>query len=183
VNGEAVTSIDFAVNSDIVEDVRREVSERGIEINILDIGSTHEEIRRQIEAGFANASVSPFENLFGELFDGVLAVASIHLAICAFQIYFKAKDRSQAIEDAIYRVAVAAGAGAAGFAAEALLLNAAVLVELEIAAAFLAGPIGVIGGIGAAAILRRVFNRRFVLQRLTETNDRQRQLLTVLQAV
>ncbi|HYX34119.1 MAG TPA: hypothetical protein VE954_13505 [Oligoflexus sp.] len=183
VNGEAVESIDFAVNSDIVDEVRREVSERGIDINILDMGSTQEEIRSQLLEGFANASVSPFENLFGELFEGVLAVGSIHLAICAFQIYFQAKDRNQAIEDALYRVAVAAGAGAAGLAAEALVLNAALLLKIEVVAVYLAGPIGVIGGIGAAVVLRRVSNRRFVVQRLAENNERQRQLLTALQAV
>jgi hypothetical protein len=183
INGEVVTSIDFAVNSDIFEDVQRKVTEQGLDINVIDIGSTHEEIRGQIVDGFNSAAVSPFENFFGELFEDVLTVGSIQLAVCAFQIYFQAKDRNQAVEDALYRVAVSAGAGAAGFAAEALIANVALALELEVAATFLAGPVGVIGAVGTAAILRRFFDRRFALERIAENNTRQRHLLTLLDAV
>jgi hypothetical protein len=183
VKGEVVTSIDFAVNSDIVEEVQRKVAEQGLNVHVMDIGSTHEEIRSQLIDGFNSASVSTFENFFGELFEDVLTVGSIQLAVCAFQIYFLAKDRNQAIEDALYRVAVSAGAGAAGFAADAVIANVALALELELAAAFLAGPVGVVGAIGTAAILRRFFDRRFVLQRIAENNSRQRQLLAVLNAV
>ena len=64
--GEDVDQIDFAVNSDIFEEVKEKVAEHGFSNNILNIGESRENIRNMLEYNFDSISnYSGLNTFFG----------------------------------------------------------------------------------------------------------------------
>lgn len=167
---DAVEQVDFAVNSDILEDVRDRAQELGMPNEVLDVGATRDEIRSWLQSAADESIDAPLEDFFDQLLSGTLAAAALHAAVNGFLVWKGAKERSQAIEDTVYSTGLSAGgiATASGVAA-------AVTGPLELLLGAAGGPVGaaiaIVVGVGARAVLRRVTDRRFVVDRLRAGNE------------
>jgi len=185
--GEPVNSVNFAVNSDIFIRVNDKVEELGLENRIYEIKATREEILGLLDDTNINV-IEPFENFFDELFDGVIKGAALHLAVNAFLVWKGAKEKADAIEDTIHSTAITTGGLSAAYLTEVfteeVIAGAFLLAELEAVATILSGPVGAIfaipAGMGVRAILKRISDRRFIVQRFREENKKLSDLCTTL---
>lgn len=160
--GNIINEVEFAVNSDIYEEVAEKANELGLPNKILNLGSNREEIREIIEKGFAEVANPGIFDFFSDLLGGTLTVAALHGAINGFLLWKGAKGKQEAIEDIIYSSTISTGGLAVAHLASALFLENITII--------LGGPILFISGIGARAILKRFFNRRYIVKRLIEGN-------------
>lgn len=161
---EGVSQIDFAVNSEIVDEVREKAGDLGFSNEVINMGASRDELRTLLENNFENiGDYSSLENFFGELFGGSIAASAIHAALNGFFLWKGAKDKDQAIDDTVYSSAVSAGGIAATLAVEK---------SLAIISAPLGGPIAIGVGIGARSVLSRVADRRFIVKRMESDNQR-----------
>ena len=174
-SGSIVENIDFAVNDDIFEEVHQRVEELGLQNKILNIGKTHAEIQEAMKLGVDVAKDGPFDAFFSELIGGIVAASAIHAASNAFLVWWGAKEQTRAIDDTLYSSAISAGGIGATMLTEAVLVEAALFAELEVAAAIISGPIGgvlLLGvGIGARGLLKRITDRRHTSERLQKGNQ------------
>ncbi len=175
-NNEAVTKIDFAVNSDIYEEVSNKVAEKGFDVEILDIGTSREEIRSLLNEAVDNVARAKLDNFFEELFEGVVAVASIHAAVNGFLVWKKAKSWEMALSDTTFMSLSSASGIMAAITVETAVTEVATLaafIELEIAVALL-GPVGVVASLGTGIVSRNVIkrftDRRFIMKQLGESH-------------
>ena len=166
---QVVDKIDFSVPENIVDEVREKVQAAGIDIDILTIPMTSAEAREVVSESVANVGPEALSHFLGELLGGTLTAAAIHGAVNGFLIYKGVKERSQFIEDTVYSTGISTGGLTAAFATEAALH------KLATYAAFLGGPttwaatFGV--GMTARMYLKRVADRRNVVERLADGND------------
>lgn len=168
----AVTSVDFAVNADIFEEVRQKAVELGLQNKVFKINTTRAEVRGELESSAENV-IEPIENFFGELLGDMVPLASLYAASNAFLVWYGAKEASTGVEDFFYGSITGAAGVAAGSLTETILTQAALMIEVEIIASFLAGPAGLlvpVAAISTKAILRRLADRRFTIRRLAEGN-------------
>lgn len=173
-----VHSVDFAVNSDIYEEVSDKAADLGISSKILNIVADRDEIREYMYTASDNV-MNPLEHFFHELLGDICTGIALNIAINGFLMWMKAKDRAAAIEDVAYGSALYAGGISAAslteFIAESVLAEAFLLLEIETAAAILSGPVGGIIALGVGmsvrGVLKRISNRRFIVKRLTEGNE------------
>ena len=160
--GNKINEIEFAVNSDIYVEVTDKAKELGFTNRIYNLGSDRNEIREIIETGFEGVDNPGIVNFFSEVFGGALAITAIHGAINGFFLWKGAKGREKAIEDTIYSSLISTGGLTAAHLASAIFLENVTLL--------LGSPIALISGIGARAILKRFFDRRYIVKRLIEGN-------------
>jgi hypothetical protein len=182
-----VTTIDFAVNSEIYADVSERAATLGLKSNILDLGTSREEIREWVTSAADNVCHSPFENFLSELLHGVGNAAAIHAASNAFLVWKKAKSQEKAVEDTIYSSIISSGGLFPAFAIEAVLARAFLAAELETAATLLASPVGgtLLAGVGmyGRGILRRLADRRSIADKMTAQNERLRQIIRKVESM
>lgn len=173
---DVVHSVDFAVNSDIYENVSHKASELGLQSHVLNLGATRDELRSQLDQAVDHVSGAPLHHFFSELLVNVETVAALHAAANAFLVYKGAKEMAAAIEDTTYSTLVSTGGLLAAHGTDALVVHAFMFAGLEKAAAILSGPGGtliILGvGIGVRGLLRRVADRRHVARRLHSGNIR-----------
>ena len=165
-----VTSVDFAVNDDVFDEVKERVAELGLTVNVVKVGATQDEVRHYLNEAHENLVAAPVENFFAQLLGGVAVTTALHAAINGFLLWKGAKERAQAVEDTVYESVISTGGVLAG-----QLLEAAVLLgELDTAAAVLALPGGGIFTIGLSmyvrGMLRRFADRRHCAARLEQGN-------------
>jgi hypothetical protein len=141
-NGELpnVREIDFAVNSEIYEEVKSKAIEKGFTNNIRDLGATRKEIRDALNDNFEKfdgkrdileiPDSDVFDNFFSELLSTTLSIGAIHAAANAFLYWKGAKEKSKAIEDTIYSSAISAGGTSTAFISKlvGLLCNRAWII-------------------------------------------------------
>ena len=172
IDGEVVQSIDVAVNHDIFDAVQERVAQLGLDTTVLDTGVERDDIRAALEGAAENAT-EPFENFFGELLGGIASTTAVHAAVNGFLVWKGAKSRAEAAEDAAYSSAISAGGMVAALGTEALA-EELVLGQLDSAVAVLSGPVGGVvsmaAGIYIRGVLRRVAERRHVVERLESGN-------------
>lgn len=173
IENEVVTSVDFAVNEDIYEDVLKSASAEGVSNKIIKIPATQEEIRKRLSDDMATINDTNDLDLFFEDFFGIVGNATIlHTAVNAFFYLKGQKDLESMIRDSAYSTAISSvGIGASMTTSVAV---EAIIVEFGSAVALLGGPLGtalVFGvGIGARGITSRVFYRRHIVTVMTKTN-------------
>jgi hypothetical protein len=165
-----VTSVDFAVNDDVFDEVKKRVAELGLTVDVVKVGATQDEIRQYLDAAHENLVAAPIENFFTQLLGGVAATTTLHAAINGFLLWKGAQERAQAVEDTVYGSAISTGGWLAG-----QLLEAAVLLgELDTVAAVLASPDGGVFTVGLSmyvrGMLRRFADRRHCVARLEKGN-------------
>lgn len=166
--------LDIAVPSDIYEQVR----ERAIELNypgmIRNLPLTHDDIRKLLEESVDNVQEG-LTHFFQELCGDICQPAALHVAVNAFLLYKGAKEFDQAVEDTVYSSMVSAGGITVAAAMERSLGRTLLALQLEEAAAVFAGPVGgallLAAGMTTRAILKRLTDRRFVVDRLHVGNE------------
>ena len=160
-NGELpdIKTIDFAVNSEIFEEVKSKAIEKGLTNNILNIGATKEEIRDALTDNFELINDSNiFVDFFSEFFSSSLSVGAIHAASNAFLYWKGAKDKNKAIEDTIYSTAISSGGTATALITNTIFNNIGFLATL--------GPLGLISSFGVGYSTRE-FLKRIAMRRGT----------------
>lgn len=165
-----VEQINFAVNSDIYDEVQQKVSELGLSNKIYDIGITRDTVRENLESAMENiGEVSFLDNFFSDLLGTSCTAAAIHAAANAFLVWKCSKEKSKALEDTIYSTALSSSGIAASLATRTVLAETAALTNIEIVGSLM-GPIGLIGGIGIGLgmreYLKRIASRRDVYSKL-----------------
>lgn len=160
--GNKITQVDFAVNKDILEEVRNKAEDLGLPNQILDLRSDRKEIRNIIEKGFEEVTNPGIVDFFRDLFGSAMTVTALHGAINGYFLWKGAKSKQEAIEDTFYSSMISTGGLMAAHLVEAIFL--------ENVALMLGGPILLISGIGTRTILKRFLDRRYVLKRLIEGN-------------
>jgi hypothetical protein len=165
-----VTSVDFAVNDDVVDEVKERVAELGLAVNVEKVGATRDAIRHSLEAAEDNLVAAPLGNFFHQLLGQAATTAVLHAAINGFLLWKGAKEQAQAFEDTIYDSVISTGGALAGHIIEAAVL----LDDLDSAAAVLASPFGGVVAIGLSmyvrGVLRRFADRRHCAARLEQGN-------------
>lgn len=163
-SGKIVEEVEFAVNSDIYEEVTNKANELGLSNRILSIGSSREDIRQIIEEGFDEVSQPGIVDFFSDIIGGALTVTALHTAINGFFLWKQAQGKQEAIENTLYSSIISTGGLIAAHLIEVIFLENITLI--------LGGPILLIGGIGTRTILRRFLNKRYVVKRLIEGNSK-----------
>ncbi len=100
-NGEVVNNIDFAVPEDIASTVEAKLAELNIDIDIIPVNTTANEVAEVVQMGFDNMGAGAMENLFEELLGSTVATAAIHTITNAFLVYKGSKDSEAFILDTI----------------------------------------------------------------------------------
>lgn len=163
------TKIDFAVNSDIYDEVSALATAEGLPNRIYDIGASREDIRSLLDNAQDAALDIHMQDFWQELLGTSMTLAAVHIASQGLLMYMNTKPVNIALEDAAYSTAVSLGGAAAGIAT-----NTLIVAKLETAAGILAGPLGgaavLAAGISARSILRRFADRRFTAKRLETGN-------------
>lgn len=169
-----VTSIDFAVNSDIFEEVKQKASSLGMPNEILNVGATRDELRGLLATNFEDIkNYSGLENFFGEVLGGSLVAGGIHAAINGFFVWKGVKEFDSAIEDTIYSTTISTGG-----------ISAAMIVEdICFFAGPLAGVIAIGAGAGARSVLKRLSLRRYTVANLMKSNLELSTLCTQFEAL
>lgn len=160
--GNKINEIDFAVNSDIYEEVTEKANELGLTNKILDLGSDRDEIRDIIQGGFDAVANPGITDFFSDLLGGTLTITALHAAINGFFLWKGAKGKEEAFKDTFYSSLISTGGLAVAHLTEAIFLENISLL--------LGSPILLISGIGARAILKRFADRRYIVKRLMTGN-------------
>jgi hypothetical protein len=108
-HGQAVDQIEFAVNSDIVEEVRHKAQNHGFNNPIQDIGENRDQIRSWLESAQDESLHPPLEGFFADILTNTAKSVAIIAATNAFLVWYGCKERSRAIEDTAYATIIAAG--------------------------------------------------------------------------
>jgi hypothetical protein len=130
---------------------------------------TSNEARAVVKESVANVGPEALSHFLGELLGGTLTAAALPGAVNGFLVHKGAKVRSKFIEDTVYSTGTSSGGLTAAFVTEAALH------KLATYAAFLGGPATLVATFGAGMTarmyLKRVAERRNVVERLTDGND------------
>jgi len=150
--GKAVNHIDFAVPSDIHEEVvnaaLNDTTLRNIEVLKIDI--TADQAGSIVKEGVNNVGPDALEHFFGELLGDIAMAGSLHAAVNGFLLYKGAKEFEEAMADTAFATAISA----AGF-------TAAMVTEFILKASRLGGPACILVGVGTRAFLSRVARSRW----------------------
>jgi hypothetical protein len=164
-----LTRLDIAVNSEIYDEARTKAAALNYPGDILDLGETRAVMRDALKQSVDHIK-APFEHFFGELLGDALQPAIFHAMANAFLLYKGAKNRRMAVEDTLYSAGLSAGGLLAATSTDHLLGHGLLLLDLQDAAALMSGPVGGILLLGinlsTRAVLRRILDRRFTVQRL-----------------
>ena len=128
-DGEVVADIEFAVPSNVFEEVQGQAAEQGLDLNLIPIDSPSWHATEIVEAGVDAVGPEAFEHLFEEIFVGTLTASALHSMREGFQVYKGAKNTQQAFEDAAEETALSGGSLGAGFVVESALREAALVGE------------------------------------------------------
>jgi len=177
--GAPVESIDFAVNEEIFEEVKRRALSEGLPNKILNIGASREEIRSIYKEGTVDIiDTNPLGGFFSSLVGGVLTAAAMTAAVNAYLVYSKAKSREEAMRDFGYGTMTSTSGLAAGLATRAGIVASTdmlLILELETVATLLGGPIGLAfafgAGISGRALARRLADRQYLSDLLFIGNE------------
>ena len=165
-NGELVSNIDFAVNSEIYQELKEKIEAEGLATKVLDLGASREAIRGRLEV-MANEVDHTLEDFFLDILGGVVAAGALHAIVNGFLVYNRAKAWNQAVEDSIYSSTVSGVGIATAATTEYIIANYIT---------FIGGPmmaVAVLGaGISARSIARRIGDRRHFAKWLSEDNRR-----------
>ncbi len=158
---ETVSQVDFAVNSDIFEEVKEKALALGLKNEILDVGATRDDLRNLLSSNFEDIkNYNGLSNFFGETLGNTLSAGALHAVINGFFVWKGSKEVDQALDDTFHSTSVSAGGIAASMIVEDLL--------------FFGGPVaGLVGlgiGVGTRSVLRRISDRRFLVDRLENAN-------------
>jgi len=149
---KAVNHIDFAVPSDIHEEVvnaaLNDTTLRNIEVLKIDI--TADQAGSIVKEGVNNVGPDALEHFFGELFGDIAMAGSLHAAVNGFLLYKGAKEFEEAMADTAFATAISA----TGF-------TVAMLTESILEASRLGGPACILVGVGTRAFLSRVARSRW----------------------
>jgi len=171
----AIDQIEFAVNSDIVEEVRSKAEALGFDNPVQDLGESREQIRSWLKSAQDQSLHPPLEGFFGDILKHTAQSAAVIAATNAFFVWYGCKERSRAIEDTAYATIIAAGGISAAHAVSRIAAT-----PLGLKFAILGGPIaGVLAMIVATSVrsvLRRISDRRHVARRIADGNDQLRAL-------
>jgi len=184
-DGTSIENIDFAVNSEIYEDVKELAAQEGLPNQVLNLGASREEIRDLLNTSMDMAASTPLDGFFSDVLGGVVTGGALHCAVNGFLVAFSAKERGDAIEDIVHHSLATGGGVVAGASAEAtvaLTAETLLIAEMETVAAFITGPIGaavVFGvGLGSRSLIKRFSNRRYLEKTLSEGNQKIRSYLS-----
>jgi len=173
-HGHVINHLDIAVPADIYDEVRKRASEIGYPGEILNLHVTHDDVRNQLFDSVQNVQHG-FAHFFTELLGDIAVPATIHAAVNGFLLHKGAKDPRSAVEDTLYSSGVSAGGIIAAHTIDQMLGHALLALDFQDAAAIIANPAGGIlilaVGMTTRAFLRRIANRRFVVQSLETSND------------
>ncbi len=151
---KAVNHIDFAVPSDIFE----EVAKSGFNdptlrnIKVISIDMTADQAGDIVYEGVNNVGPDALEHFFGELLGDIAMAGSLHAAVNGFLLYKGAKEFEEAMADTAFATAISA----AGF-------SAAMVTESILEFSRLGGPACILVGVGTRAFLSRVARSRWHL--------------------
>ncbi len=126
-NGEVVTDIDFAVSSNIADEVSAKAQELGLDIDVIPVEMTADEAANVVQDGVDNLGPDALENFFGELFGAAVTTTALHAMVNGFLLYKGAKSSEEFWEDTITSSAVSLGGLTAGMGVEAALNQFAIL--------------------------------------------------------
>lgn len=149
---EAVNHIDFAVPSDIFDEVKNAALNDTTlrNIKVIPIPMTAGEAAQIVEKGVDNVGPQALEHFFGELLGDIAMAGSLHAAVNGFLMYKGAKEFEEAMADTAFATAISA----AGF-------TAAMVTEFILEASRLGGPACILVGVGTRAFLSRVARSRW----------------------
>jgi hypothetical protein len=173
--------LDIAVPSDIYEQVQERATELQYPGMIRNLRLAHGDVRNLLEESVDNVQ-DGLTHFFQELCGDICRPAALHVLVNAFLLYKGAKEIDQAFEDTVYSSVVSAGGLTVAGMMEHSIGRTLLALQLEEAAAVFAGPVGgaflLAAGMTTRAILRRVTDRRFLVDRL-EAGNEMLDLLTV----
>jgi len=152
-DGERIVSqIDFAVPSDIVEEVTNAASNDPTlqNMKIIPIDVTADQAANIVQEGVNNVGPEALEHLFGELLGDIAMAGSLHAVVNGFLLYKGAKEFEEAMADTAFATAIS-GAG----------FTAAMVTEFILEASRLGGPACILVGVGTRAFLSRVARSRW----------------------
>jgi hypothetical protein len=183
---EDVKQINFAVNSDIFEEVNEKVNELGLENTVYNIGKSRDEIRGTLESGFESINESTlFDEFFSEVLASSFTATAIHAASNAFLVWKYNKEKSQAIEDTVYSSLISGGGVTSAVVTRAIITEAAALTELELLGTLL-GPVGLVASVGAGytarEYLKRIASRKDLQSRLNQDLIKNKEILINLKS-
>ncbi len=127
-DGQVVHHINFAVNHDIVKEVREKAAHHPelTGMKIYDIPVSNDHVTGIVSDGFNNVGPDEVAHLFSEWFGGTLSAACLHAMANAFLVYKGSKTTSAGMEGTLVSTAisapgVAAAQGTAWWAASSKL--------------------------------------------------------------
>jgi hypothetical protein len=120
-DGVPVTNIDFAVPSDIAPAVKTKLAELDIDIDIIPIDATADEVAGIVQEGFDNMGPAAMENFFGELLGSAATATAIHAVTNAFLVYKGSKASEAFLADTIKSSSVSVVGFASGMSVEMIL--------------------------------------------------------------
>ncbi|MHC4278198.1 MAG: hypothetical protein ACYSTI_12895 [Planctomycetota bacterium] len=149
---EAVNHIDFAVPSDIFDEVKNAALNDTTlrNIKVISIDMTAGQAANIVQEGVDNVGPEALEHFFGELLGDVLSAGSLHAVVNGFLLYKGAKEFEEAMADTAFATAIS-GAG----------FTAAMVTEFILEASRLGGPACILVGVGTRAFLSRVARSRW----------------------
>lgn len=169
-----VNHIDFAVNEDIAEELRRLASTKselaGIHIHAIPI-SEHE-AAGLVWDGVANVGPEQLSNFFNQVFGGTLSAACLHAMSNAFLVYKNSKSISAAAMDAAISTALSAP-GVVAANSTSLLLSKVALPMLSAHPVFAA----VAAGMLARTVAKSWYDSREQVQNLLKNEAEHLELL------
>ena len=149
---KAVNHIDFAVPSDVFE----EVAKSGFNdptlrnIKVISIDMTAGEAAQIVKEGVDNVGPHALEHFFGELLGDIAMAGSLHAAVNGFLLYKGAKEFEEAMADTAFATAISA----TGF-------TAAMVTESILEVSRLGGPACILVGVGTRAFLSHFARARW----------------------
>lgn len=150
--GEKIAKIDFAVPSNIVDEVKRRASELGLDnIDVLSIKMTAEDAAKIVEEGVCNVGPESMMNFFGELLGDTLTATALHGIVNGFVLYKGSKDAAHFFEDTAVSALISGGGIASGMVVENVLRK-----------------MSFVGGVPAVTVLAASLATRMFLKRIAD---------------
>jgi len=169
-SGTVIRKIDFAVNDDVYEPVRRRVASEGLNFNVLKVHATREHLRGVVTEAAHHATMSGLHQFFEELFAGAVIGVGLNAAINGFLLWKGSIERERAIEDTLYGSIASVGGITATLAVRATLFSK--LPHLLGPVGRVASPLGSLAvAYASRELIKRLGERRHLVRSLEEGNE------------
>lgn len=173
-DGDAVVEkIDFAVPSEISEEVARKAAEKGLDVTVLPIDMTASDAASVVMDGLNNVGPEALENFFSELLGIGASSMVLHGLVSAFLLYKGARERHEVLAETGTSVTFTLGGAAAGGLVQILATTAGVVGAPVTILTFLTA-------IGTRGILQRLSDRSDYVEFLRNETLATRELTTQL---